>query len=250
MHNHLRKLRWLLLIVWGATTAGCNDSSPSGPSVRRSGPPAYLQAILDDKSIELPDELLNKIPKDTNFNKKFYKRLTEIRTGERTVNELLGILTVLHRSILLAYQYHGKYRETSLRLLKRLLNRGAHINELDQNGRTPIYRAVKLGVVDAVKILVAGKPDLSIVGDAPAYYTPLQEAASNAALGSKEDDSYKKNFEIMNILLDAGADPTQKGGQGNTPIEAVNGIINCGSNKHKVIARLEEAVKEWEEKHR
>ncbi|MHB9037626.1 MAG: ankyrin repeat domain-containing protein [Armatimonadota bacterium] len=86
--------------------------------------------------------------------------------------------------------------------IERLLACGADVNALDEFGRTPLHHAVRCDKVAAARILLANGADVNAV-ETPSGCTPVFHAAS---------------MEMLDILLLAGADISQRDTKGRTPL--------------------------------
>ncbi len=257
MCSHSKSLRLLLLIGWGITTGCGGSSTPEGRSTKRptreedkqqaqSQLPIDLPSILNDKSTELPEKLINALTGERELK----DALRAVQKGTRAVDDVLNDLTLLHHLIIKAAAPDPECQHASVRMLKRLLNKGANADQKDKHGRAPIHLATGYsGRVDCAKILVARGAALNVVGGPPGYETPLQQCVFNAAIGSTEDENHKKHFEILNIILDGGADPTLTGPERNrTPLQIVE-QESKGANNTKVSDRLKRAITDWQKKH-
>ena len=143
---------------------------------------------------------------------------------------------------------NDKGGNVSIPIIRILLDKyKANVDQPDNHGRAPIHLAIQCGTVEGVQMLVNHGAKLNTPGESPVRYTPLQAAASNAALGNTENDFHKKYFEILNILLQGGAEPTIIGGQRQTPLQTVE-AMKSSTNRTKVTQRLKEAEAEWRQK--
>jgi len=109
-------------------------------------------------------------------------------------------------------------RDQTKRLLA-LLKRGANIHETDKNGVTPLHHAVRFRSPAAVKALLEHGANVNQVcrrsGSTPLHRAVTQTGAPGTA-GRK-----RAAFEIIQLLLAAGADPTIRNKVGKRPADYV-----------------------------
>src|SRR5678816_2552581 len=100
-----------------------------------------------------------------------------------------------------------------------LLKRGADIHETDKNGVTPLHHAVRFRSPAAVKALLEHGANVNQVcrrsGSTPLHRAVTQTGAPGTA-GRK-----RAAFEIIQLLLAAGADPTIRNKVGKRPADYV-----------------------------
>ncbi|MCX6929680.1 MAG: ankyrin repeat domain-containing protein [Verrucomicrobia bacterium] len=102
--------------------------------------------------------------------------------------------------------------EDHVAALKLLLASGADVNGLDQNGRTPLFLAVRQGNVGAVETLLAAGVDLS-AADNPNGFTALHAA-------SELDAPAQVVSNVVTRLLRAGAPRDARDKYGGAPLHA------------------------------
>jgi ankyrin repeat protein len=92
-------------------------------------------------------------------------------------------------------------------VLRLLLKAGAKrlLNRLDEDGCTPLMRAVAAGHLEAARLLIDARADINARDDAG--NTALRIAATDASL------------EMVKLLLSAGADPLLPGRMRLTPLD-------------------------------
>ncbi len=141
-----------------------------------------------------------------------------------------------------------------------LISKGARINEKDSSGATALLYAVteeapvdeEHNSIKVVSALIAAGADVSVV-KAQCGHTPLTEALMNmdnsvaASIILKavinQNKVLKKNpivdaaeledFDIVELLLDAGADPSVQGSWGRTAL-----MYACGNGKYDLASRM------------
>jgi ankyrin repeat protein len=98
-------------------------------------------------------------------------------------------------------------------MIEYLLSVGADPNALDNSGVAPIHRAVRTRSLPAVRALLDGGARLKAPNKSGA--TPLHLAVQNTgAGGSGSDHARQQQAAIIKLLLERGASPTDKDGQG------------------------------------
>lgn len=111
---------------------------------------------------------------------------------------------------------HDAIKEGGLQVARTILESGANPNDYDHEGQTPLLRAVRMNSAPLVRLLLEfhAHPDLfeRILGhlndpENPVYATsPLLEACLNCS------------FDIIELLVKAGAQVNCVDGQGSTPL--------------------------------
>lgn len=108
-----------------------------------------------------------------------------------------------------------------------LLDAGPSLNARDRDGDSPLILAVRFGR-ECVHVLIArGKDVLELNAQNHNGYTALHLAAQHG------------HSEIVQLLLEAGADPTTRNNEGRTPLDLANTYI-----RQPAIALLEAALVE------
>lgn len=108
-----------------------------------------------------------------------------------------------------------------------LLNQGADVNSRNRDGETALYRAVRVGDVDAVDMLLKHGADPNIRVSRFGV-TPLMIAARDGRVG------------IVKLLLDHGADPTIKDTRGFTVLQFVR--PEEGGEQAKITALIKQKL--------
>jgi ankyrin repeat protein len=100
-----------------------------------------------------------------------------------------------------------------------LLAAGADVRRIDKSGVAPLHRAVRTRSSEAVRALLAGGADAR--GGNRNGSTPLHLAVQNTGRGgSGSERARDEQRAIIEILLEAGAKPTDRDGNGKTVLEA------------------------------
>ncbi len=100
-----------------------------------------------------------------------------------------------------------------------LLIKGADANALDDSGVAPLHRAVRTRSSPAVIALLAGRADPRAPNKAGS--TPLHLAVQNTGRGgSGSAHAREQQAAIIALLLEHGASPDDKDGQGKTVLQA------------------------------
>ncbi|MCZ6470247.1 MAG: ankyrin repeat domain-containing protein, partial [Gammaproteobacteria bacterium] len=103
----------------------------------------------------------------------------------------------LHRAVL----------DQDITLVKRLLSKGADINEVGSRSfryGSALHLAIREGYVDIAKLLLDRGAEVDVLD--PNDFTPLHNAAWNG------------NLDLVKLLLDAGADINASTYDGDTPL--------------------------------
>lgn len=128
----------------------------------------------------------------------------------------------------------GSTHEKKYDMMHMLLNKGANINQQNFKGMTPIMHAIITNDLKLIKNCLLHKPNLSLVDNY--FYTPLMYAVTNY---------HSNQYQIVKLLLDAGANPNQIGPMGisalhfavntmnrRSSLKIVKLLINRGANVH------------------
>lgn len=102
-------------------------------------------------------------------------------------------------------------------MIRLLIHHGANLNHQDQNGASAMHRAVRARSPAAVsELLKAGaSPDIRSKKNGS---TPLHLAVQSTGAGGTAGAAAEQT-EIINLLLQHGADPNEKDARGKTVIE-------------------------------
>jgi ankyrin repeat protein len=124
-----------------------------------------------------------------------------------------------------------------------LIDRGAHVDSLDGEGRTPLMVAATNGSLDTATVLLneGANPaaEDSIYHDAPIHFAAWSKHADivdlllsrgvdvNSSDGNGETPLHEAATadapEVVELLLAKGADPTIRDNAGNTPLQVARG---------------------------
>lgn len=104
--------------------------------------------------------------------------------------------------------------------VRRLLEKGADPNARNHKGLTPLHEAAYWGEAEIVRLLLKYKADPK--ADNGRGWTPLHSAALSAGLSGRK--------KIMDMLLDAGADPARKDKNGWCASDYAGLWDNCPPN--------------------
>ena len=110
----------------------------------------------------------------------------------------------------------NKYEE----ITKKLVERGADVSEIDEEGNSPLHAAVKNQLPLSCQLLI--KKGAEIQPKDKLGNTPLHFAAR------------KGNQEILSLLLANGADPNVQGERGDTPLH--NAILKSHTTVVQILA--------------
>ena len=103
--------------------------------------------------------------------------------------------------------------------IKYLLSVGADANALDGSGVAPLHRAVRTRSFPAVRALLDGGADAKAPNKTGS--TPLHLAVQTTGRGgSGSEHARQQQTEIITLLLERGASPTDKDGRGKTVLQA------------------------------
>lgn len=97
--------------------------------------------------------------------------------------------------------------------VQQVLASGADVNAINSNGRTALYFAVLKGHAEVVKTLLGTKGIDVNTAPEDSGWTPLHVAIANL------------EFEIIELLLAAGADVNKADNDGNTPLHVAASIV-------------------------
>jgi ankyrin repeat protein len=100
-------------------------------------------------------------------------------------------------------------------MIELLIKSGADPNSVNKNGVTPIHRAVRTRCPEAVNVLIVGGANVKLKNGNGS--TPLHLAVQNTGRGGSGSDEAKAlQKEIIELLIEAGADPSSRDGRGKT----------------------------------
>ena len=95
---------------------------------------------------------------------------------------------------------------------------GADANALDKSGVAPLHRAVRTRSLSAVRALLNGGANPRAPNKAGS--TPLHLAVQTTGRGgSGSEHARQQQVAIIGLLLERGASPTDKGGQGKSVLQ-------------------------------
>uniref|UniRef100_A0A0N4ZX42 Osteoclast-stimulating factor 1 n=1 Tax=Parastrongyloides trichosuri TaxID=131310 RepID=A0A0N4ZX42_PARTI len=114
-------------------------------------------------------------------------------------------------SEILQYPLHEASRRGNLKFVKECLDNGVSPNSLDKSGATPLFWACHSGFVDIVKLLLSLK-NIDINNKNKMGDTALHAAA------------WKGRGEIVELLVEAGADVNLKNDDKNKPVDLAKDI--------------------------
>lgn len=130
--------------------------------------------------------------------------------------------TPLHNSC-----YHNSPSFTAL-----LISKGAFLDARSKNLDTPLDYATESGHLEIVKLLINAGVDVNLTGENG--WSPLHNAASI---------SRKIAVDVVKILLDAGANPAARSGDGQYPYQvAVNANVKTMLLEAKAQAHITESL--------
>jgi ankyrin repeat protein len=121
----------------------------------------------------------------------------------------------------LHYAADGNIRDPARQhaTIRLLLGAGADVNAIDKSGVAPLHRAVRTRSSEAVRVLIAGGADVRARNGSGS--TPLHLAVQNTGRGGSGSDwARDEQRKIIDILLEAGAKPTDRDGKGKTVLDA------------------------------
>ena len=177
-----------------------------------------------------------------NYSKRNYSRIIEKNTEKPHINYtpgMIGVSTRIPNGIkdypdrsLHDWSLYGKYEEVIW-----LIENGSNVNEMDENGRTPLYSSIKYPKI--AKALLDNGCSLSsidIYERTPLIYAcerlaPIKTIKLFISSGSDVNakDKYKNTplhfsskkgqIDVVNLLLANGAERYRKDNRGKTPYE-------------------------------
>lgn len=108
-----------------------------------------------------------------------------------------------------------------VQMLGILLDAGARIDAQDQNGATPLHRAVRTRCAAAVQFLLQSGCDPLVrnKSGSMAFHLTVQNTGRG---GSGEDEAKRAQRKIIEEFMNAGISPTLKDGKGKTVIDCAN----------------------------
>ena len=138
--------------------------------------------------------------------------------------------TALHGAVV-----RGKRPE----VMRALIKLGADVNAVDSFGRTPLHTALSFLTVNEEHIEIL-KSDENINHESVFGITPLHTAALHL---------FNKKPNLINLLIDAGADPNAVNCFGSTPQDILNEMEIKQKSQEKIEMQLREVLLEvWGEK--
>ncbi len=140
----------------------------------------------------------------------FELRIDELRVRASKHQDLAGCM-------LAACSAHDPVPETQVAVIKFLIESGVSVNETDNNGVTPLHRAVRFRSLAAADLLLASGADVQAV-DKKSQSTALHRAVTHSGAPATAGKA-KAAAAIIRSLLSHGADPTRKNKKGKSPID-------------------------------
>ena len=144
------------------------------------------------------------------------------------------------------------HQASSLSTLQQLVQAGADIEAVDDEGRTPLHWAARVNHLEIVQLLIDKNAQLDVVDcdgvtplslaacyDAAETVTLLAEAGASVNIKDNEEwtalhaAAYNKNLKLAQYLLDKGADPSAMHNSGWTPLH-----IAAGNNAFDLVNLL------------
>lgn len=141
-------------------------------------------------------------------------------TDQRALNE--AIYRAIAYQPMMIYQESSKaanlpeYADPFAKTVKLLLDRGAGINSLNEEGATPLIEAAGFGRLAIVKMLLQKGGDLEARSNNGG--TALHAAACDCALATMPD-----TYDVVKLLLEKGAAIDAKDNEGYTPLMIASG---------------------------
>ena len=140
--------------------------------------------------------------------------------ADKNGQQLLGLIDQF------SFQY--PYNPTKINECRKLIGANANVNIVDQEGNSPLLKAVFVGCLvhrsDYVKILIQAHANVDAQN--AAGFTPLMLAAHHG------------NYEICNMLINAGADITLRNKNDGTAL-----MLALTSDKAHIVSLLRYAHK-------
>ena len=101
---------------------------------------------------------------------------------------------------------HASAQNGDAETVKALIAQGVPLSAFDELDKTPLHYAAEAGHLDVMCLLIDAGADVNAHNEARVGNTPLREVASNCS------------FEVAELLVRAGADPTIPGWMGLTAL--------------------------------
>ncbi len=134
---------------------------------------------------------------------------------QRALNE--AIFRAIEYQPMMLYKESGKvtsppeYADPFAETVKSLLDKGADINALDEEGATPLIEAAGFGRLAIVKMLLQRGANLETRSNSGG--TALHAAACDCALATMPD-----TYDVVKLLLEKGANINARDNEGYTPL--------------------------------
>ncbi|SDO14850.1 Ankyrin repeat-containing protein [Paenibacillus sp. yr247] len=121
---------------------------------------------------------------------------------------------------------HDAASADDVTVLQQLISSGLDVNEVNSSGGTPLISAALGNSLSSAKILLSNGAKVNVQDGGKWGWTPLSLAASH------------HNKEMVELFLNAGADPNLKDKTGGTPLMEASSDVNAGSTGHPELVKL------------
>lgn len=138
---------------------------------------------------------------------------------------------------------HSAADKGNLEIVRLLLDAGGKsvLNTFDYISLTPLMRAVEQGRIAVARLLIAAGSDVNAIDKPRIGDTALHEITRKA--------SSKSSYEMIKLLVDAGADPTIRGWMWITALDEAQRRVEKkkrpSEEDRKILALLEQAAKKF-----